>query len=191
MLRSLIGGLATVAVLLADGGRSSPLPPSDRAVSVGPLQSEIARSLRDVKPAITRLEISAMETRPLGAGHAGNLTVVHLWGPGTGTAPLGRAEEIFAVLWIDSTLSRVLGVVDTFPAPRRDDYGVWLHAPEAPGTVMLCGEGDSYGDGRMRRRIWLNASGLHADSVEVEWDLPDRVWNRDGECGIAGSAHGD
>lgn len=182
------GAAFAILILFSIGdalAQATPVQPPHSAF--GPLQSLILQSLHRTDPGEIRLEISALETRPFGENRVGHLAIVHVW-----AAVAGRhAREAFAVVWLDSALTGVLSVVDTFPTRRSGDYRVWLRPMTSAEDIVVCGEGDSFGDQRQARRIWLNATGLRADSVVVKSEIPDDVWTVAGGCGTAGYLHDD
>lgn len=179
-------GTSTPPTSRADSTKSparvESLSPEASSRAESPLLASLQDSLRGIKPAATSISLVAL--RP-GYFFPGYFAVVLLRGPGFGTNPTTASGEVYAVVRLDSTLTHSEALLDTFPTQRTGDYTVWFRPGTSSDPLVVCGEGSSYGDQRMRRGIKLDPrDSRRADRVIVDKGLELTEWSSQHGCGI-------
>ena len=64
-------------------------------------------------------------------------------------------DELFGLFVVDSNFGSVRKVLDVFPTPRWNDFVLKIERIEGQ-TVVIVGEGATYGDGRVEKRYDLS-----------------------------------
>jgi hypothetical protein len=77
---------------------------------------------------------------------------------------------VFAVFWVDKTLTRVSPPIDLFPSRRLGDYDVAL-TKIGDGAVILCARGAMYGDAYMKRSIPFDAGVFTLGQVQIDTNI--------------------
>lgn len=149
------------------------------------LLTSVAAGLREVKPEASSIKVLNLQASGFSSGYYG---IVLLRGKGFGTDPTTASGEVYAIIRIDSSLTRMESLVDTFPTGRGGDYDVWFQPGGDAYPLVVCGQGVSYGDQRIRRAIYLDSAGMRPDSITVEHDIGRVRWMSERGCGIRGTS---
>jgi|SRR5688572_29558976 len=163
---------------------ASPVSTPLLAESAGLLGS-LRDSLRALKPEATSVRLLSIRSS---LNFPGYLGIVLLRGKGFGVNPTTASGEVYALVHIDSTLSRFVSLIDTFPTGRGGDYDVWFQPSTSAFPLVICGQGESYGDQRMRREIDLSGDGAKAEAIRIEMNPSAARWVSAQGCGIRGTS---
>ena len=71
----------------------------------------------------------------------------------TSQGMFGLPGEIFGVFLADTLLSRVVKTLEVFPELRQGDYTAFFVAEAAPDSIIVIGQGESYGDQQVVHRF--------------------------------------
>lgn len=105
-------------------------------------------------------------------------------GPHRGWKQIQDVGEVFAVFWVDKTLTRISPPLDLFPTRRLLDYDVAL-TKIGDGAVILCARGAMYGDAYMKRSIPIEAGLFPLERVWADTNIYERG-KVDPVCGSTG-----
>jgi hypothetical protein len=181
--------LACMALLVAGCRQAVPDRPQESTGPASTLLQGMLDSLRKVKPHTRKIGLVSL-LPGMNEGERAYLVLARLVGPGYGSAPTTKSEELFALFWVDSALSRPTRLLDTFPTARRDDWDVWLQRSWS-GTIVICAEGATYADQPMRRVITLDSNAVGTVSIEATRERTPETWNENGGCSSTGPKGGD
>lgn len=116
---------------------------------LGLIHRETLPILQEVNPTMARTELVTM-SQSLGENGTRYAALVIGYGKHIDWKTLANVGEIYAVIGLDSTLSRVTVRYGTFPRPRLGDYTVWFDAPARDDSLVVLGRGATYGDQEIR-----------------------------------------
>ena len=133
-----------VAESSAQFGEGERVARADR-LPVGPLDT-LRGILRTQNPAISRVAFREIQSIDYGRYY-----FAIGWGVRADMNFRGSFEdELFVILRIDSSLTRIAEVLELIPSPRWLDYKFTIDAITGDSLIVV-GKGDTYGDGPQRR----------------------------------------
>jgi hypothetical protein len=106
--------------------------------------------LQRAKPDIEGTRLVALRPGERWGNSVAYVAVAVAVGRHKGFQSLPDIGELFGVFLVDSTLSKTVRVLDVFPSRRIRDYDVWIQRV-GMDSLIVCGQGSSYGDAKMRR----------------------------------------
>jgi len=115
--------------------------------ATNPLLDSIAAVLRGVNPVIGDIALLELQAPYYDSPRRAAL----VWGVRHDHQFQGNfRDELFAVLVVNDSLTRVLQVIDTIPTPRWLDYDLRFERV-TPDSIIVVGKGATYGDAPLRR----------------------------------------
>jgi len=152
---------ATTPLLLKDSVRRSR----------NPLLEGIEGELLKIKPDIETATLVSL--LPVQHGDSKWYMVLAMGrGPHRGWKQIQDVGEVYAVFWVDKTLTQISSPIDLFPSRRVRDYDVAL-TKIGDGAVILCARGAMYGDAYMKRSIPIEPGLFPLERVWADTNIHD------------------